>query len=532
MTHTGERPLTVVDAPPFEPPFDPEYDPLPGRRPPHDVDAEQAVLGALLLAPDLAAELATHLDGPDFYRPNHETIWNAIHQVATDTTGDIRVDSVTLAAHLARTGELQRIGGAAYLHTLMEACPLPANAAAYAKVVRDHARLRAIVETGTRLTKLGHDADIDRVDSYLGEALQTLDDTAMRFGPRDSTSPTGLHDLAWILTGKPPAQAPPVYCVRTDGHALFYPGKVNGIFGDPECGKTWIAQTAGIEALNAGDTFAMIDVDHNGPDHTAARLMLLGARLEDLADPEKFRYYEPEDADQLKAAVLDVTRRRPAVLVIDSLGEVLPMLGVKSVDNDEITNALRLVCTPPAVAGSCVITIDHLPKSAEARVTGYAIGGTAKKRIMRGSYIRAEARTQPAPGQIGRITLRIEKDTIGELRKVTPGGYAGTFVLDSTVPHVTTWQITRDDSPVTADGRFRPTHLMEAVSRHVETNDLCTFRDIKDSVTGADKHLRAAIKVLIEEGFLSVMAGSQRRQLHHSVAEYREAEDDQIQHDT
>ena len=82
------------------------------------------------------------------------------------------------------------------------------------------------------------------------------------------------------------------------------------------------------------------------------------------------------------------------------------MLGVKSVDNDEITDALRLVCSPIAVAGSCVITIDHLPKATEARAGGYAIGGTAKKRVIRGSYIRAETRTQPAPGHIGKITLR------------------------------------------------------------------------------------------------------------------------------
>lgn len=94
------------------------------------------------------------------------------------------------------------------------------------------------------------------------------------------------------------------------------------------------------------------------------------------------------------------------------------MLGTNTNDGDEISGVMRLLCTRPADAGSCVITIDHLPKSTEARTSGYAIGSIAKKRMIRGTYLRAEARTQPATGQIGRITLRIEKGH----RRRTPQG--------------------------------------------------------------------------------------------------------------
>ena len=69
---------------------------------------------------------------------------------------------------------------------------------------------------------------------------------------------------------------------------------------------------------------------------------------------------------------------------------------------------------------------------------------------------------------------------------------------------------------------------MEAVSRYVEENDQATFRDIKDAVSGKDKWLRVAIQCLIEEGFLSVHKGARNAQLHHSIALYREAEDDQL----
>ena len=511
-----------------EPPFDPDYDTPASRdqRPPQDNPAEQAVLGALLLAPELATDLEPHLDPDDFYRPAHEVIWTTIHRL--NQADGAPPDPVTVAAELTRTGDLHRIGGAPYLHTLMEACPNPRQAEAYARIVRDASRLRTVEATATKMRQLATTGDLDAVDRYLEQALQTLDDTVMRFGPRTTTNTnTGLHDLSWVLTGTPPVQTPPAWCHRTDGHALFYAGKVNGIFGDPESGKTWLAQAAVVEALNAGGTAAMIDVDHNGPDHTAARLALLGARWEHIADPDRFRYYEPEEADELLAAVDDITRRKPDVYLLDSLGEVLPMLGVKSVDNDEITAALRRTCTPPAAAGSCVITIDHLPKSTEARTTGYAIGGTAKKRIMRGSYLRVEVRTQPAPGAIGRSTIRIEKDTVGELRKVTPGGYAGTLVLDSTQPHVTTWAIELDTVPTTDAGDLRPTHLMEKVSRHVEQNDQATFRDIKEAVSGKDKWLRVAIRALVDEGFMTTHHGPRNSIRHHSIALYRESEDDQ-----
>ena len=529
MTHTDDRPVRLVTH--DEPPFDPDYDrPRENNQPPHDVAAEQAVLGALILEPNLAPDLATHLEGSDFYRPDHETIWTAIHHVATATTGDIKVDAVTLASHLARTGELERIGGAPYLHTLMEACQLPENATAYAKIVRDNARLRQVIDTGTRLTQLGRKGDVDQVDTYLGEALQVLDDTVTRFGPREHASNSGFRDLSWILTGQAPQIPPPVWVQHEAGHALFYAGKVNGVFGDPETAKTWLAQCAIVEALNAGATAAMIDVDHNGENHTAARLLLLGAHPTALADPTRFRYYDPQEGVELRHAIDDITAHKSDVVLIDSLGEIFPMLGLNTNDGDEITGGLRLI-SRPADTGSCVIFIDHLPKATEARATGFAIGSIAKKRAIRGSYIRAEEAVKPAPGQIGRINLFIEKDTAGELRRATPGGkYLGKFVLDSTQPHVTSWKVIRDTA-ITTDGQFRPTRLMERISRHVEDNDQCTGRDIREAVGGKPENVVKALKVLIEEGFISVHKGARNALLHHSISLYREAEDDNAQPD-
>lgn len=506
-----------------EPPFDPDYD-QPGpsaHAPPHDYDAERAVLACLLTDPTLAATLASHLAGDDFYRPNHEHIWNALQKLAADGTPP---DPVLLNSQLLQQG---RVDVARELPELLTTSANTALAEHYAKVVRDQSRLRVALTAGTKLRDLAIRGQVGMIDHYLGDALQEIETATLRWGPTDRSAGAGLADLSWILHGEPPPQPQPAWARRTDGTALFYPGKVNGIFGDPEAAKTWLAQCAIVEALHADGTAAMIDVDHNGQNHTAARLLLLGATLDQLADPNRFRYYEPEDADQLRAAVDDITTRAPTVVLIDSLGEIFPMLGVSTNDGDEMSTAMRQVCTRPANAGSCVITIDHLPKSTDARATGFAIGSIAKKRMVRGAYLRAEARVQPAPGQVGRITLRIEKDTIGELRRSSGGGYAGTFTLDSRQDHITTWSISRDDSPVTADGRFRPTKYMELVSKYVEENDQATGREIEEGVGGAAKHIRTALKLLIAEGFISTMAGARRSTLHHSIAMYREAEDDQ-----
>jgi hypothetical protein len=273
----------------------------------------------------------------------------------------------------------------------------------------------------------------------------------------------------------------------------------------------------------------MVDTDHNGPSATTARLLLLGARPDQLADPDRFRYYEPQDGEQLLNAVNEISTRRDDVTLIDSLGEVFGLLGVNENHGDEVTKAMRQVCTRPAMAGCCVITVDHLPKSNEARATGFAIGSIAKKRMIRGAYLRADAKVKPTPGGIGRIVLRIEKDTMGELRRSSGGGYAGELVLDSTNDYAVEWTIRRETVPVSPDGSKRYTHIMEQVARFVEDDPGCSQRDIEKGVSGTAEYVRKAIATLVAEGHISRQPGKGRVMHHHLEIPYREAEDDQAQ---
>jgi len=204
------------------------------------------------------------------------------------------------------------------------------------------------------------------------------------------------------------------------------------------------------------------------------------------------------------------------------------MMGVSSIDNDEIAGAMRTLATAPANTGACVITIDHLPKSAEARSTGYAIGGTGKKRPIRGAYIYCEVKLQPAPDQLGHVMLRIEKDSLGELRKTCTGKYIGDFTLDSRTPNQVIATVGREHSPFTTDGVMRPTYVMEQVSRLIEDMPGINRKSIETSKTfkGGARTRRAAIERLLEDTYITVADGPHGAKNFHSVKPYRQVDDE------
>ncbi|WP_079027733.1 DUF3987 domain-containing protein [Streptomyces rimosus] len=134
--------------------------------PPNDLEAEQAVVGAMMLAPDVIAEVSAVMAPADHYRPAHETI----HQSILDLHGQGKaVDPITLGHHLDQTGVLTKVGGKSYLHTLVQAVPTAANAAYYAEIVRGKAQRRRSIEAGTRIVQAGMTPDT--TDEDLREAL-------------------------------------------------------------------------------------------------------------------------------------------------------------------------------------------------------------------------------------------------------------------------------------------------------------------------------------------------------------------------
>ena len=140
------------------------------RTPPQDMAAEQSVLGGMMLSKDAIADVVEIVRGPDFYRPAHEIIYDAV----VDLYGRGEpADVVTISDHLTKRQELQRIGGPAYLHNLAQSVPTAANASFYAEIVRERAILRRLVEAGTKIVQLGHGAD-GEVDAIVNEAQSEI----------------------------------------------------------------------------------------------------------------------------------------------------------------------------------------------------------------------------------------------------------------------------------------------------------------------------------------------------------------------
>lgn len=136
------------------------------RVPPQNLHAEQAALGGMMLNKDAIPDVLEVLKPRDYYRPAHETVHGAI--IALFSRGE-PVDAISVCDELTKRGDLTRIGGPAYVHTLVDSAPTAANAGYYAEIVHERAVLRRLVEAGTRIAGMGYAAEGD-VDEIVNAA--------------------------------------------------------------------------------------------------------------------------------------------------------------------------------------------------------------------------------------------------------------------------------------------------------------------------------------------------------------------------
>lgn len=274
-------------------------------------------------------------------------------------------------------------------------------------------------------------------DYFKADAYMDIDTVPV---PLPSISGTEEHsrnslygDVAGLLSGDLPEPPAPSILRRSDGNSVFYQGQVNMLFGEPESGKTWVALAAVAEALTRGSRAGIVDLDHNGMLSTVTRLIGLGVPKDTLSNLERFRYTEPEDRTDLLAVIKDLAAWQPKVVGIDSIGELLPILGLNSNSPDDFTVAHTHVLKPLARAGACVIVIDHVAKNADSKAQG-PTGTGAKTRAVGGASIRVTIKEAFAPAKGGSCYLAIRKDRHGGLRATSPSGdkepLAGTFKLN------------------------------------------------------------------------------------------------------
>lgn len=196
-----------------------------GRVPPHNLQAEESLLGAMLLSKDAIAVASEVLDPEHFYKPAHGHIYEAITSLSA--AGE-PADPVTVAEELRRAGLLDSVGGPAALVTLQASTPAVSNAGRYARIVEEHALLRRLIGVAGEIAEMSYDLPedvtktVDQAESLVFEVAQRrvtdtmapihdlLNDNLDRLeslydkGDAITGTPTGYSDLDELLSGLQP----------------------------------------------------------------------------------------------------------------------------------------------------------------------------------------------------------------------------------------------------------------------------------------------------------------------------------------
>jgi len=234
-------------------------------------------------------------------------------------------------------------------------------------------------------------------------------------------------DLDPVLRGEIVEHAPE-FLAFTDGQPLFYAGKVNGIIGESESGKTWIALEAVKQALSKGQHVLYMDFEDSAPG-IVSRLRSLG-----VTDFTNLSYMSPDEGFGTLAK-LDLAETlhtlAPDVAVLDGFNAAMNVLGLDINSNNDATTFAQLLLKPVAATGVCLIYVDHVPKSKDARGKG-GIGAQAKRAMTTGCTVAVHVLEPFGRGNTGRLALSVDKDRAGHVRGyATDAKNLGTVVLAS-----------------------------------------------------------------------------------------------------
>ncbi|PRY56475.1 replicative DNA helicase [Glycomyces artemisiae] len=250
MTDLEARP-DAVDGDPFE-----------RRTAPHDLMAEQSVLGGMLMSRDAIGDVVDVITAADFYQPRHGLIFDAIVDMDANR---IPVDAVSVVARLMDDGDLVKVGGGPYVHDLLHAVPTAANAAWYARIVAERAQLRRLIEAGTQIVQYGfgggqggrdvadlvdlaqktlHEATVDvrarstavSWDDLTARLLETIENGTVYGGistglqEGDELTSGGFKPGELILVAGRPGIGKSVYCIDIVRRAAFKDRKAVAVF--------------------------------------------------------------------------------------------------------------------------------------------------------------------------------------------------------------------------------------------------------------------------------------------------------------
>ena len=245
MSHPKAIPPRITALPPVgeDRTTAPGADPGASRAAPHDRAAEMAVLGACMYQGEIVDQIRRVLEPGDFYVPAHTTLWNALLELRRH---EAPTDPIALTHQLRRMGDLTRVGGAPYLHTLASAAPVGSGAEYYADIVRQQADLRSLQAVALRILQgaTAEGAEPEEVRSLLNTSLQEISDRSRR------SSGGRLQRYAtdgWAFVTDTATETAPIW--GEPGKAAWASGESLMLVGPPGVGKSTIAQQVVLSRL-------------------------------------------------------------------------------------------------------------------------------------------------------------------------------------------------------------------------------------------------------------------------------------------
>ena len=264
------------------------------RVPPHDLDAEKSLLGAMLLSSDAASTGLTKAKVEDFYRQAHQRIFTAI--LALFAKGE-PCDVVTVAARLESTGELEQVGGKSYLLDVVNTVPLAGNVAKYADIVKRMSLLRRLIIAATHIAAIGYEApdDIDEVIETCEKEIFAVTNERVEttFKPIDELLTNGWKHLEELYERQEHLTGVTTGWAELDKLlAGLHRGDLIILAARPSVGKTAFALNLAVNAARSGVSVGVFSLEM-----AAEQLVMRILSSESRVDGQKLRTGRLSDSD-------------------------------------------------------------------------------------------------------------------------------------------------------------------------------------------------------------------------------------------